>query len=182
VEVAEAVLAAAVLAEAVLLVVGNYQLLIEKNKTQEMEKTEFLTQEERDLITTAVNTAEETTAGEIRVVVVPSSRRFKNVRAHAEKAFRQYGLQNTKDATGVLIFISVEEKRIEILADKGINEKVEPFTWDNMLNGLIIKIRQDGTCQGIVDLVDEVGKYLTAHFPIQPGDDNELSNEVVIEE
>lgn len=150
-----------------------------------MEKTEFLTQEERDRITTAVNTAEETTAGEIRVVVVANSKKYEgdnHIRKHAEKAFRQYGLQNTKDATGVLIFISVEEKRIEILADKGINEKVEQSTWDNMLNGLIIKIRQNGTCQGICDLVAEVGKYLTAHFPIQPGDENELSNEIVVEE
>jgi len=168
--------------EAVLLADGNYQLLIEKNKTQEMEKTEFLTTEERELISQAVQSAESTTAGEICVVVVASSRRFKNVRAHAVESFAKYGLHNTIEQTGVLIFLSVEEKRIEILADKGINEKVEQFTWDNMLNGLIIKIRQDGTCKGLCDVVAEVGKYLTAHFPIQPGDDNELANEVVVEE
>jgi uncharacterized membrane protein len=147
-----------------------------------MEKTEFLTQEERDLIAAAVNTAEETTAGEIRVVVVSNSKKYEgDVRKNAEEAFRKYGLQNTKDGTGVLIFLSVEERRIEILADKGINEKVAQSTWDAMINGLIIKIRQNGACQGICDVVAEVGKYLTEHFPIQPDDVNELSNEVIVE-
>jgi putative membrane protein len=147
-----------------------------------MEKTEFLTQEERDRISAAVNAAEETTAGEIRVVVVSNSKKYEgDVRKNAEEAFRKYGLQNTKDATGVLIFLSVEERRIEILADKGINEKVAQSTWDAMINGLIIKIRQDGTCQGICDVVTEVGKYLTEYFPIQPDDVNELSNEIIVE-
>jgi len=146
-----------------------------------MEKTDFLTSDEQSQIAAAITEAEQTTAGEIRVVVMSNSKKFESVHKHAEEAFRKYGLQNTKDATGVLIFLSVEEKRIEILADKGINEKVEQSTWDNMVNGLIIKIRQNGTCQGLCDLVAEVGKYLTEYFPIQPDDVNELSNEVIVE-
>jgi putative membrane protein len=146
-----------------------------------MENTNFLTTDEYAQIAAAITEAEETTAGEIRVVVVSNSKKFESVRKHAEDAFRKYGLQNTIDATGVLIFISVEEKRIEILADKGINEKVEQSTWDAMVNGLIIKIRQNGTCKGLCDLVAEVGKYLTEYFPIQPDDKDELPNEVIVE-
>jgi putative membrane protein len=146
-----------------------------------MENTNFLTTDEYAQIAAAITEAEETTAGEIRVVVVSNSKNFESVRKHAEDAFRKYGLQNTVDATGVLIFISVEEKRIEILADKGINEKVEQSTWDAMVNGLIIKIRQNGTCKGLCDLVTEVGKYLTEYFPIQPDDKDELPNEVIVE-
>ena len=143
---------------------------------------DFLTKEERDLISSAVSEAESTTAGEIRVVVVANSLRFKNVHAHAVESFAKYGLHNTINKTGILIFLSVEEKRIEILADEGINAKVEQNVWDDMVTKLAENIRKNGTCKGICDLVKEVGKLLTTHFPIQPGDKDELSNEVVVEE
>lgn len=143
---------------------------------------DFLTTEEGKLISQAVQSAESTTAGEIRVVVVANSLRFKNVHAHAIESFAKYGLHNTIDKTGVLIFLSVDEKRIEILADEGINAKVEQETWDTMVTKLAENIRNNGTCKGICDLVEEVGELLTIYFPIQPDDKNELSNEVVVEE
>ena len=142
----------------------------------------FLTTEERELISQAVQSAESTTAGEIRVVVVSNSQRFKNVHAHAVESFAKYGLHNTIDKTGILIFLSVEEKRIEILADSGINAKVEQEVWDDMVVKLAENIRSGGTCKGICDLVKEVGELLTIHFPIQPEDKDELPNEVVVEE
>ncbi len=142
---------------------------------------EFLTEEEKTRIQEAIAKAEETTAGEIRVVVANNSKNFESTRKHAEEAFRRYGLHLTKDQTGILIFISVEEKRIEILADKGIDAKVPQFTWDNMVNRMIIRIRSNATCQGICELVQEAGKLLTTHFPIQPDDVNELPNEVIEE-
>lgn len=143
---------------------------------------DFLTKEERDLISSAVSKAEGTTAGEIRVVVVSNSKKFESVHAHAVEAFGKYGLNNTIDKTGILIFLSVEEKRIEILADSGINAKVEQETWDTMVTKLAENIRSGGTCKGICDLVKEVGELLTVHFPIQPEDKDELSNEVMVEE
>lgn len=143
---------------------------------------EFLTQEERAIIAEAVKNAESTTAGEIRVVVVANSQKFKSVRAHGAESFKKYGLNNTIDKTGILIFLSIEERRIEILADSGINAKVEQETWDTMVAKLAESIRNGGICQGICDLVKEVGELLTLHFPIQSDDINELPNEVIVEE
>ena len=142
----------------------------------------FLTQEEKNWISYAIEQVEQTTAGEIRVVVVNNTKKFKTVRAAAEKAFFKYGLNTTVDQTGVLIFLSVEEKRIEILADTGINAKVEQSTWDALIDKLAIKIRDGHPGQGICDLVAEIGVVLTQHFPIQPDDDDELSNDVIIED
>ena len=145
-------------------------------------KEEFLTKEERDLISSAVREAECTTAGEIRFVLVSNSKKFESVHAHAVEAFGKYGLNNTIHKTGILIFLSVEEKGIEILADSGINAKVEQKVWDDMITKLAENIRSGGTCKGICDLIKEVGDLLTTHSPIQPGDKDELSNEVVVEE
>ncbi len=145
---------------------------------------EFLTKEEQQLITSAVANAETTTAGEIRVVVVGDSKKYKGenpVRTHAIEAFHKYGLANTKDKTGVLIFLSVKEQRIEILADEGINAKVEQKTWDQLIKKLIMSIRLGETCKGICEVVEQVGEILTLYFPIQADDKNELPNEVIIE-
>lgn len=135
-------------------------------------------------ITAAVGEAEKTTAGEIRVVVAKNSRKFKGenpVYDHAVAAFHQYGLANTKDKTGVLIFLSIKERKIQILADTGIDTKVEQQTWDLMVQHLSINIREGNACKAICDVVHQVGEVLNMHFPIQQDDKNELSNEAVVE-
>jgi putative membrane protein len=114
--------------------------------------------------------------------VVTNTKKFKSVRAAAEKAFFTHGLQNTVDKTGVLIFLSVEERKIEILGDEGINAKIEQSTWDSFVEKLAIKIREGQPAQGICDLIAEIGVILTQYFPIQPDDENELSNDVIIED
>ena len=48
-------------------------------------------------------------------------------------SFTEQGLHYTKDHTGILLFVSLLEHRVEMLADRGINEKVEPGTWDEVV-------------------------------------------------
>ena len=147
-------------------------------------KLRFLTKKEMKLITAAVGEAEKSTAGEIRVVVAKNSRKFKSenpVYDHAVSAFHKYGLTNTKDKTGVLIFLSIKEHRIQILADTGINAKVEQTVWDSMVSHLATNIVEGNTCPAIIDVVKKSGEILAQHFPIQSGDVNELPNEVVVE-
>ncbi len=141
----------------------------------------FLTKKEMAQITAAVGEAEKTTTGEIRVVVAKNSRKFKTVYDHAVAAFHQYGLANTKDKTGVLIFLSIKERKIQILADTGINEKVQQTVWDFMVQQLSTNIREGNTCNAICEVVDHVGELLTLHFPMQSNDTNELPNDVIVE-
>lgn len=144
----------------------------------------FLNNEEQSRIGEAVSNAESTTAGEIRVVVVKKSscKGDDPVYANAVKAFNKYGLHTTKDKTGILIFLSIEEQEIKILADEGINTKIEQHIWDGMVLNLVQKIHAGHTCDGICEVVKQIGELLTLHFPIQPDDTNELPNKIVIEE
>ena len=150
-------------------------------KTKKMFKKEFLTEEEKATITSWVTTAEKRTAGEIKVVIVPHSEGYPSVRAHAEEAFQKYGLYKTKDKTGFLLFLSHKEHSIEILADEGINAKIEQGVWNVMVSNLAKDIQSGNICMGICGIVEQAGILLTQHFPIQEGDINELSNEVVVE-
>lgn len=51
-------------------------------------------------------------------------------------AFTEHGLHYTRDHTGILILVSLLEHRVEVLADRGINLKVEPGTWDEIVQNL----------------------------------------------
>lgn len=95
--------------------------------------------------------------------------------------FYREGLYRTRDETGVLIFISVFEHKVRILADRGINEKVEQGWWDDVVRIIIDSIRHQRQAQGICEAVKKVGELLKVHFPVQPDDTDELNNLIVKE-
>ena len=101
----------------------------------------------------------------IRFWAVP--RRAKHDRAHAE-AMRQFlvqGLDKTEHRTGVLIFASTGERYVEIVADAGINEKVEPKVWDDAVHALVTAIKAGRPADGFVSAIEQCGTVLAAHFP-----------------
>jgi putative membrane protein len=96
-------------------------------------------------------------------------------------SFTQHGLHYTRDHTGILILVSLLEHRVEVLADRGINAKVEAGTWQEIVtvlkNGLKSKQAADAYCRAIA----RCGEILAAHFPRQPDDKDELPNRLVTE-
>jgi putative membrane protein len=101
------------------------------------------------------------------------------VHQRALQAFFENNLHTTKERTGILIMVSSLEHRVEILADEGINKKVEPETWNKILIPLIDHLKKDHLADGLVETIVECGKVLSLHFPIREDDRNELSNKVV---
>ena len=148
----------------------------------------FLTLEEKAQIENAVQVAEKKTSGELKVLVVKKSRTFFDkllrinpkdaVEKRAIKEFLEMGITETKDKTGVLIMLSLEEQRVSIKADKAINEKVEPETWDIAAETITEGIKDGQTCKGICSAVEQIGNLLAEHFPVKPDDVNELSDNV----
>jgi putative membrane protein len=88
-------------------------------------------------------------------------------------------LYRTRDETGVLIFISVFEHKVWVLADRGINAKVEQGQWDAIVAMITDGIRQNRPTEAICEAVKKVGEILAAHFPLRPDDANELRNIIV---
>ena len=74
--------------------------------------------------------------------------------------------------------MSYEDRKLAILGDAGINEKVEDDFWDQIKNRMIEKFKNgqfvDGLCEGIA----MAGEKLKLHFPYAEDDIDELSNEV----
>lgn len=118
---------------------------------------------------------------------VPSlKRRFISAREINEEveeaaitAFFRHGLYRTRDATGVLIFISVFERKVWVLADHGINTRLDEGTWNNIVAALTGGIKDGRPAEAICEAVEKVGQLLETHFPIQPDDKDELENVIV---
>lgn len=98
----------------------------------------------------------------------------------AVQEFNDLKMNETRDKTGILIFILLKEKQFQILADEGINEKVEPNTWQKQAEILVDFFKDKKYTDGLVTLIQNMGKILSEHFPIKEDDTNELPDEVVI--
>ena len=99
----------------------------------------------------------------------------------AVTSFYREALYRTSRATGILIFVSVFEHKVWILADRAINARVDQSRWDDIIHKLVERIKQSQQAQGICEAVESVGALLAAHFPRQPDDRDELTNLVVDE-
>jgi putative membrane protein len=94
-------------------------------------------------------------------------------------SFTEQGLHYTKDHTGILLFVSLLEHRVEMLADRGINEKVEPGTWDEVVAMIKTGLRSGAACDSFCNAIERCGAILATHFPRQPDDKDELSNRLI---
>jgi putative membrane protein len=94
-------------------------------------------------------------------------------------AFTEHGLHYTRDHTGILILVSLLEHRVEVLADRGINQKVAPGTWNEIVNTITAGLKSGQACEAFCKAVERCGEILATHFPRQTDDRDELSNKLV---
>jgi putative membrane protein len=97
----------------------------------------------------------------------------------AREQFLLRGLHRTEARAGVLLFVAVAERRVELIADEGIHARVAPGTWDAIIAGFTAAVREGRIADGFVAAIDAVADSLAAHFPRQPGDVNELPDRLV---
>ena len=109
-------------------------------------------------------------------------RKEEAVRLRAERAFFERGLYRTKKNTGVLFFLSLLERKVWVLADKGIYKKMDQQTLNRFANEVSRGIKEGRACDALSQAIQEIGVSLAKHFPITPDDTNELPDDVMTEE
>lgn len=97
----------------------------------------------------------------------------------AVTSFYKKGVHRTREETGVLIFVSLFEHRVWVLADRGINRKVARDQWEAVVAGIVQGIRQKRAGAAIAEAVTHVGRLLAEHFPVRDDDRDELANLIV---
>lgn len=94
-------------------------------------------------------------------------------------AFFRQGLCRTQDANGVLLFISIFEHKVWLLADKGIHAKVPDSDWKTLVDRITQGILSGQPVGAICDAIDNIGELLQSHYPIKADDTNELNNLII---
>ena len=100
-----------------------------------------------------------------------------------EQAFQEFyanGLHKTEAATGVLLFVSVLEHRVIIMADEGIDSKVGAEFWANTDDAILDGIRHGSLRDGLVSGIERAGERLAEFFPWREGDRNEIPDRVIV--
>lgn len=117
----------------------------------------------------------------VKAAFIGVRRKNNAVKERALRAFYEKGLYRTKQNTGVLFFISRLERKVWVLADKGINEKITQETLNNFAITVSQGIKTGRSCDVLCEAMREAGKLLAKHFPVTAGDTDELSDEVLTE-
>jgi putative membrane protein len=115
----------------------------------------------------------------VKRLLASKSRLGEAVDRFALASFTEHGLHHTKDHTGILILVSLLEHQVEILADRGIHEKVAPGTWDEVVTMITAGLKSGAPCDAICKAIARCGEILATHFPRSADDKDELPNRLV---
>jgi len=118
--------------------------------------------------------------GRFRFSVVPKGVKRDRAHAEAQRLFAAHGLHQTMERTGVLIFVSLAERYVEVVADAGISEKVSEKVWDTAVIAMLEAIKRDELGNGFIEAIGICGKVLAEHFPPGAVNKDELPNKLVL--
>lgn len=113
-------------------------------------------------------------------IVAPAPLRRARLRRAAMQQFLAHGVHQTEARTGVLIFACMADRQVEVVADKGIYDRVDAAIWGDAVAALTRELRAGRPAEGFEAAVGLCGEVLAAHFPPRPDDANELPDRLVV--
>jgi uncharacterized membrane protein len=133
----------------------------------------------------AIKAGEGTHRGEIRFVVEGALEtapllRGQTARERAIDVFSQMRIWDTERNNGVLIYLLLADRDVEIVADRGIDAKVGPEEWERICRDMEAAFRQADYEGGVIGGIREVSRHLAEHFPPIGDDRNELPDKPVV--
>ncbi|ONF97740.1 TPM domain-containing protein [Sphingomonas jeddahensis] len=115
----------------------------------------------------------------LRMALTPGSTKTRRVHARALALFRASAEHRTVAATGVLLYLSLDEHRAEIIADAGIHDRVASDVWGHAMAVLIEAVKDGRVADGMAAAVEEIGVVLAEHFPRTGSNPNELPDRLI---
>ena len=115
----------------------------------------------------------------LRFFLIPAPVKSQRVHARAVSHFKVGAEKRTHGRTGILIYLSMQEHRAEIVADEPIAEIVSSDVWGEAMADMLVEIRKGCVAEGIAAGVRDVGIVLSEHFPRGEHDENELPDRLI---
>ena len=115
----------------------------------------------------------------LRLLLTPGSTKTRRVRRRAVMLFKTGAERRTIGRTGILIYLSMGERRAEIVGDEAITAVTTPETWGEAMTALITDVKAGRPGDGIVAAVGLIGAVLAEHFPNTSEDSNEITDKLI---
>lgn len=115
----------------------------------------------------------------LRLALTPGATKHRRVRRRAVTVFRAAAERRTAERTGILIYLSMAERRAEIVADEAILKVTDGHTWGEAMTALIAEVKAGRPGDGICAAIERVGVVLSEHFPRSAGDINEIPDKLI---
>lgn len=136
-------------------------------------------------IESAITASERDHQGELRFVVeagldLPALLRGQSARERAVEVFSELRVWDTEQNSGVLVYVQLIDRKVEILADRGINARVAQAQWDAVCRRMEQSFRGGDFARGALAAIEEITGLLRQHFPAEPGNINELPDRPVL--
>lgn len=133
----------------------------------------------------AINAGETAHVGEIRFAVegaLHSTPLFKgqSARDRAIEVFSQLRTWDTERNNGVLIYLLLADRAVEIVADRGIHSKVGSREWESICRKMESAFKQANYESGVISGIQAVTQHLKKHFPASSAGQNELLDKPVV--
>lgn len=111
--------------------------------------------------------------------LVPRAVKQQYCARRAREQFLAQNLHTTRGRTGVLLYVSVFEHHVELLADAGIHAKVPTGTWDGVVANFTRQVKAGQVAGGFNEAVAAIGRELAGHFPAEGANPNELPDHLI---
>lgn len=115
----------------------------------------------------------------LRMLLVPRRVRYRRAHLNALQQFIARNVHLTTKRTGILLFVSLSERYAEVVADAGINAKVDQQDWNDIVATLSDHAAKGTISDGFVEAIARSGTLLARHVPKEAGDKNELDDHLV---
>ncbi len=115
----------------------------------------------------------------VKMCLIPKHIKHYRAAKVAREQFVLQGLHTTQNRTGILIFVSVAEHYVEIMADKGINDKIDGAVWQETVDDFITLVKQGRTFEGFEKTIRQCREQLWTHFPLEGKNPDELPNHLI---
>ncbi len=132
-------------------------------------------------IRAAVKAAETKQRGEIRIAIegplpLRALLRAESCRDRATSLFQTLGVAATREANGILVYVQLVDRRVEILADRGISALVPPAEWTAICRRMETAFAAGNHRGGMVEAIERITLLLAQHFPASGDNPNELDD------
>jgi putative membrane protein len=115
----------------------------------------------------------------LRMALTPGQTKTRRVRRRALTVFKSAAERRTSGRTGILIYLSMGERRAEIIGDEAIASVTTHETWGEAMSDLLAHVRKGRVADGMVAAIEDIGVVLSEHFPRSAEDKNEIPDKLI---